>query len=71
MIRAKDQRRVARSAKQARAAVAATKSARQAQARSMTGSDAVFAELEAMSRDEQEEIAERLLNWIQDEVLAP
>lgn len=37
----------------------------------MTGGDAIFAELEAMSRDEQEEIADRLLTWIDENELAP
>lgn len=36
----------------------------------MTGVDAVFAELEAMTRDEQVEIADRLLTWINENDLA-
>ncbi len=44
---------------------------RTTQASRMTAGDAVFAELEAMSRSEQKEIAERLLDWIQENDLAP
>jgi hypothetical protein len=36
----------------------------------MTGSDVIFAELEAMSREEQEAIANRLMDWIQENELA-
>ena len=37
----------------------------------MTGADAVFAELEAMTHSEHVEIAERLLSWINENDLAP
>lgn len=37
----------------------------------MTSTNVVFAELEAMSRSEQEEIAFQLLDWIHENGLAP